>query len=299
MPEGSELIPGRATARRAAFRLATSDRVERLVVTTPPLRAMAYRRATRYVAGVDADAALATADALQRDGLSASIDLFGENATADAEAERETSHYLQLVQSLTDRPGIYVSLDASHLRLDDDPAGCQNRIHRIASALPVASRLQLGAEESMRTDATLDVAYTAARDGLPIMVTVQANLRRSAVDIENLARAHVPVRLVKGAYVEREGVAHPWGAETDAAFVRLARRLEELGADHSLATHDPAILALLLASRDGAVVEFLYGVRSDHARSLAQRGHDVRIYVPYGERWFRYYARRAAEAIGS
>jgi proline dehydrogenase len=293
------LILGRATARRVAFRLATSDGVERVVMLTPPLRTLAYRRARRYVAGRDAAAALATADALRRDGLSASIDLFGENATGDAEAERETGRYLQLLESLTGRPGLDVSLDASHLGLDDNPAGCQSRIRRIASGLPAGSRLQLGAEESSRTDATLDLAYAVARDGLPIVVTVQANLRRSAADIEALAPARVPIRLVKGAYVERADVAFPWGAETDAAFVRLAQRLQELGADHSLATHDLAMLRLLLASRAGAAVEFLYGVGGDHTRSLVRQGHDVRIYVPYGERWFRYYARRAAEAIGS
>jgi proline dehydrogenase len=77
----------------------------------------------------------------------------------------------------------------------------------------------------------------------------------------------------------------------------LAERLAELGADHSLATHDPALLDRLTRDRHEATLEFLLGVRSEDARRLAAAGHQVRIYVPFGPRWFRYYARRAAESI--
>jgi proline dehydrogenase len=59
------------------------------------------------------------------------------------------------------------------------------------------------------------------------------------------------------------------------------------------------ILAQLLAGGAGRPIEFLLGVREDDARRLAQAGHRVRVYVPYGERWFRYYARRVAESIGA
>jgi proline dehydrogenase len=131
------------------------------------------------------------------------------------------------------------------------------------------------------------------------MVTVQANLRRSARDIEELAAGGIPVRLVKGAYVESPAIAHAWGPATDQAFLALASRLAELGAEHALATHDPAILARLLPARDRAWIEFLLGVRAEDARRLAREGHHVRIYVPYGRRWFRYYARRVAESIGA
>lgn len=131
------------------------------------------------------------------------------------------------------------------------------------------------------------------------MATVQANLRRSARDVEAMAEAGIPVRLVKGAYVEPAALAHPWGPDTDAAYVRLARQLDGLGAEHSLATHDPMILAQLLAGGAQRSIEFLLGVREDDARGLARAGHRVRVYVPYGDRWFRCYARRVAESVGA
>jgi proline dehydrogenase len=264
-----------------------------------PLRTLAFRQARRYVAGVDVQAALSTKRALEAQGLSTSIDLFGENLSDDARVEQETLRYLGLVQLLAGHPDTYVSVDCSHLGLDQDPLACRRRVERIARALAPGSRLQIGAEESWRVDAILDLAQGAASEDLPIMVTVSANLRRSPRDVEALAQARVPVRLVKGAYVEPPHVAHAWGDATDRAFIELAGQLERLRADHSLATHDQAILTRLLASRERAELEFLLGVRPDDARRLARDGHHVRIYVPYGERWFRYYARRVAESIGA
>jgi proline dehydrogenase len=131
------------------------------------------------------------------------------------------------------------------------------------------------------------------------MATLQANLRRSAPDAERLAAAGVPIRLVKGAYPEPPDVAHAWGEETDLAFLRLAHMLRAAGARVALATHDPVLREALLASPGGFSVEMLLGVREDDARALARRGVPTRIYVPFGERWFRYWMRRVAESVGA
>ncbi|HEY1480413.1 MAG TPA: proline dehydrogenase family protein [Gaiellales bacterium] len=289
----------RSLLRQRAVSLATSDGLERAVVSAPVTRRIALRRALRYVAGVDERAALTVVEDLSLAGLTASLDLFGENTDDPAEADAVVERYRALVGMLGGHPGTYLSLDCSHLALDRDPAACLARVLRIAERLPADARLQLGAEEATRTDAIVQLARDASASGARVMQTVQANLRRSAADVELLAQQGIPVRLVKGAYPERPGIAYPWGAETDRSYRVLAARLRTLGVDHSLATHDPALLDELLRGRDGATVEFLLGVRPEHARELVDAGHRVRVYVPYGERWFRYYARRAAESIGA
>ncbi len=292
------LAPLRALARRAAFRLAVSDALERVVLAAPPLRRAALQRATRYLAGLDEDAALALASTLAGEHLTSSLDLFGESTRDPGRADAIADRYVTLARRLDASLATDLSLDCSHLDLDGDPAGCARRVRRIAEALPAGSRLQLGAEESRRTDATLAIAISAARDGLAVMATVQANLRRSVDDAERLARERVPIRLVKGAYVEPRGVAHPWGRPTDDAYVAIAQRLRELDAPHALATHDAAILSRLASDRP-ADVEVLLGVRPELARRLVAEGHRVRVYVPYGQRWFRYWARRTAESLGA
>jgi proline dehydrogenase len=293
-----ELHRIRRLGRQVAYRIATSDHVERAVMATAFTRHVAFRHARRYVAGLNEDAAVTVVRELRGAGLGASVDLFGEDvddaATADATVER----YLALARRLASEPGVYLSLDCSHLGLVADPRTCAARVRRIASGLPAGMRLQLGAEQAARADAILGIARAAADEHLPVMATVQANLRRSPQDVEMLAAAGVPIRLVKGAFVESLGVAHPWGAETDAAYIGLGERLAALEAPHALATHDQTMLARLLPLRADTGVECLLGVRPDDARRLAATGRDVRVYVPYGERWFRYAARRAAESIG-
>jgi proline dehydrogenase len=39
----------------------------------------------------------------------------------------------------------------------------------------------------------------------------------------------------------------------------------------------------------------LYGIRPDEQLRLADRGHTVRVYVPYGVQWYGYLMRRLAE----
>ena len=43
----------------------------------------------------------------------------------------------------------------------------------------------------------------------------------------------------------------------------------------------------------------LLGVRTDDLEPLAVRGVPVRVYVPYGDGWFRYAMRRVAESRGA
>jgi proline dehydrogenase len=39
----------------------------------------------------------------------------------------------------------------------------------------------------------------------------------------------------------------------------------------------------------------LFGIRRDLQTSLAGRGYNVRIYIPFGRQWFPYFMRRLGE----
>jgi proline dehydrogenase len=47
--------------------------------------------------------------------------------------------------------------------------------------------------------------------------------------------------------------------------------------------------------KDHFEFQMLYGVRRDIQLRLAQEGYRVRIYIPYGIRWYPYFMRRLAE----
>jgi proline dehydrogenase len=128
---------------------------------------------------------------------------------------------------------------------------------------------------------------------------VQANLRRAPQDLERLVDAGLHVRLVKGAYVEPGQRALPYGEATDIAYLRLAHRLAERGAEFALATHDRVLREALLAALGPRPVEQLLGVRPEALGELVARGVPVRVYVPFGRNWFRYWMRRLAESRGA
>jgi proline dehydrogenase len=286
--------------RRSLFALATSDRFERAVRATWRGEMFAYHLASRYVAGRTADDALVTARGLAASGVLSSIDLFGENVVDPAEADRVADAYVALAGRLRDAPpGTYLSVDLSHFAVDEPGPGPRRRLERVAAALPEGARIQVGAEDAARADRILETVLAVARAGGAVAATVQANLRRSERDAGTLAEAGVPIRLVKGAYVEAPAVARRWGEETSLAFVELAHRLHRAGATVSLATQDRVLREALLPAMPGVEVEMLLGVRPEDHAGLVARGIPVRVYVPYGEDWFRYAMRRAAEARGA
>jgi proline dehydrogenase len=285
--------------RRPLFALATSDRLERAVRRSQRGEALAYRLASRYVAGLTAGEAFATASRLAERGVLSSIDFFGERVSDPDEADRVTDAYVSLAERLgSEAPaGTYLSVDLSHLAIDE--AGVARRLERIAEALPPGAFVQVGAEEAARADRVLETVLAVARASVRVSGTLQANLRRSVSDASALVDAGVPIRLVKGAYVESPAVAHAFGEPTNLAFVNLAHSLHGAGATVWLATHDPVLREALLAALPGAGVEMLLGVRPDDQVALAARGIPVRVYMPYGGQWFRYAMRRLAESRGT
>ena len=286
-------MPAAGRKRRALFRLATSTAFERSVRALPGGEQRAWRSARRYVAGTTLDDdAVAAVHRLARAGLHASVDLFGERA-GPGEAERVAATYVRVAETLaaTTPLSTWLSVDLSHLAFDP------GLLDAVAAAVPAGRRLQVGAEEAAHTDRVLALVTAAAARGRPVEATLQANLPRSGADADRLAALGVPVRLVKGAYVEPGAL--PYGPPTDAAYAALARRLAQAGADVALATHDRALRDALLHDLPNARCELLLGVRPQDATSLARAGRDVRVYVPYGDAWFRYFMRRRAEAQGA
>jgi len=288
--------------RAILFRLATSERLEAAVCAAPLGARLAWRAASRYVAGTTAAAAIQVAQELQDRGAGSSIDQFGEMIQDTTTAERVTADYLELAGQVNALPAqTWLSVDLSHLGLDVDPQGCADRLAAIAARLSDERRIQVGAEDSGRADAVLTCIETVARRGLAgrLGATAQANLRRTPGDLEHLGAAGVHIRLVKGAYVEPHDRALPYGEPTDITYLRLAHQLAESDAQFSLATHDGVLREALLTALGPRPVEQLLGVRPTVLDELVARGIPVRVYVPFGDNWFRYWMRRLAESRGA
>jgi proline dehydrogenase len=106
----------------------------------------------------------------------------------------------------------------------------------------------------------------------------------------------------KGIYVEPADIAYQGDEAVRFNFVETMRALWEGGAKVAVATHDERLVAAALEEIEERGLgperyefQLLLGVRGDLAEALARAGHTVRIYVPYGRRWYEYSLRRLQE----
>ena len=267
---------------------------------------LARKFASRFVAGETIEQAVDAAKALSHRGITASLDLLGESVTAEAEATAARELYMRMLDSMAaSGVEVNVSVKLTQMGLDIGEELCAANMRMIlekAKALHGFVRLDM--EGSAYTQRTLDFFANHLVGAYPghCGVVIQAMLRRSERDVEDLIAMNARVRLCKGAYLESPAVAFPEKAEVDWNYLNLMERLLQRGNYPGLATHDEAIIghAREFVRRQGISTEryefqMLYGVRRDLQERLRRAGHNVRVYIPFGTQWYPYLMRRLAE----
>ncbi len=261
--------------------------------------------ARRFIAGENIDEAIDAARAIERSGLTQTLDLLGESVATMAEADAATRAYLAVIDRIVAAGiGRNVSLKLTQLGLTIDRATCVDNLRRIldrAAAHDFFVRVDM--EGSAFTQVTLDIFETMWQQGYRNAgIVLQAYLRRSAADAARMNALGARVRLVKGAYREPKAVAYQRKPEVDRAFVDLMEMLLAHGTYPAIATHDPAMIAATraFAGRHGTSpqhyeFQMLYGIRRDLQARLRAEGCQVRVYVPFGREWFPYFMRRLGE----
>jgi len=193
-----------------------------------------------------------------------------------------------------------VKLTALGLEIDLDL--CRSLLTAVvADAAARGTFVRIDMEDSSCTDETLRLyreLREAGRDN--VGVVLQACLRRTLDDVAALADLRPSVRLCKGIYVEPEEIAYRDPDEVRESFVRVHDALLEGGSYVALATQDEWLIRRGLDRVAGMApseyeLQFLLGVREDRAAQLVAAGHRLRVYVPYGERWYEYSTRRLQE----
>jgi proline dehydrogenase len=261
--------------------------------------------AKRFVAGETIASALGAVRELNARGFAATLDLLGEQVGSAADAQRTCAAYLELVDAIASSGAqANVSLKLSALGLQLDEASSADALAAIAARAQGSADgfVRIDMEGSALTQPTLEVferVYAQQRNVGPV---IQAYLKRSPADIAHLIALGARVRLCKGAYREPPALALRDAGEIRSTFLRLAERLLMHGHYPAIATHDPRLIDAVRAftRRHGIGAErfefqLLYGVRPDLQQRLVSEGYRVRIYVPFGTQWGRYFWRRVAE----
>ncbi len=259
-----------------------------------------------YIAGSTVDDALRVVRDLESQGVASTIDILGEFVTRREEADANTAEYIALVRRLAHEglacANVSVKLSALGLLLDRER--CLANMRRLMDAVVEADGFaRIDMEDSPCTSATLDVYRALRADyGACAGVAVQSRLRRTLADVEALCREPASFRLCKGIYLEPRGIAFVDPELIRSNFTLLLERMFEHGAEVGIATHDERLVweALRLIGRHGRKrgdyeFEMLLGVDEELRAILRESGHPVRVYVPYGERWYPYSVRRLRE----
>ncbi len=273
----------------------------------PRLRFM-KRAVHRFMPGETLEDALAAALPLQAAGIGSMYTRLGENLENLAAADEVAAHYLEAIDKIV-ASGIdgEISVKPTQLGLDIDPDACLAHLVRIAEdAGGAGSYLWIDMEGSAYVDATIEL-YERLRAVQPKTgICLQAYLRRTAADLERLRPLDPAIRLVKGAYDEKESIAYRDRREVDASYLGLAVRflLEGRGRPIrlGLGTHDVTLIEAIAEQakaagieRDAFEVQMLYGIRTDQQFRLAKAGYRVQALIAYGEHWYPWYMRRLAE----
>jgi proline dehydrogenase len=256
---------------------------------------------------MEIDDALRVAEAVNRQGMSVTLDSLGESVTSEAEAHKSAEVYHRLLDAVAERKldaNVSVKLTQMGLELSRELAeGIAEGLVRHAHSTGNFVRIDM--EDSSLTQVTLGIVRRIhAKPDLrgSIGIVIQSYLYRSQADIEQLLADGIRVRLCKGAYKEPPEVAFPKKADVDSNFIRLSCMLLDSPVYHGLATHDENMIAAVksFAKQHGIEsnhfeFQMLFGVRRDLQRQLVREGYNVRVYVPFGREWYPYFMRRLAE----
>ena len=263
------------------------------------------RLSDRYIAGAELADAVAVVRELNAAGKKATLDVLGEEVVSTEEA-LAIRHEYELAMVTIEAEGLdaNVSVKPTGLGLAVDPELCAESVRALARIAAGHGRfVRMDMEDSSTTTATLDLYRRLRADGHDnVGIVLQAMLRQTLDDVAELAGLDPNVRVCKGIYVEPAEIAFQGDEAIRFNFVQTISALWASGAKVAVATHDDVLVAKALELiREGGLgleryeFQLLLGVRGELADELVAGGHTVRIYVPYGQKWYEYSLRRLQE----
>ena len=260
----------------------------------------------RYVAGLAIDEAIKGCKELNSEGILVTLDVLGEFIKTMEEAEVNKKEYLEIIEKAQQNniQGNY-SLKPSMFGLLLDKDICYNHIKEIvAKAASHNNFIRVDMEDSLCTDLEIEL-FRKLKNEFPknVGLVLQAYLKRTRSDIENmLDMPALNFRLCKGIYTESAEIAYKSYEEINQHFLDDLEYMFQNKIYVGIATHDKPLVegAYTLIEKYNvpkSMYEFqmLYGVTPELRKSIVDKGHTMRVYVPYGEKWFAYCTRRLKE----
>jgi proline dehydrogenase len=261
------------------------------------------RSVARFMPGESLDDALDAARRLGERRLPTMFTALGENVNDRSEAAAVKEHYLEVFDRIA-AAGLdtEVSVKPTHLGLDlDREATLANLEELAAKAAEHDNWLWLDMESAAYVDGTLELYRKLRTGNTNVGVCLQAYLKRTAGDLDDLMPLDPSIRLVKGAYREPDEIVFRSRAAISEAYRRLAllilARKGPVGR-LALGTHDVDLIRTIeadLGGHEAFEVHMLYGIRQNDLLRMAAAGVKARSLIAYGSYWYPWFMRRIAE----
>jgi len=264
----------------------------------------------KYIAGKTLDDAMQVSQEMNAKGMKVTIDVLGEFITNLDQAEENKKEYLELIDTAEKNKidGNY-SIKPTMFGLLIDKDVCYRNVREIvAKAAEYDNFVRVDMEDSQCIDLEIEL-YRKLKAEFPknCGLVFQAYMRRTMDDLKNLMDLHTDdnplnYRICKGIYVEPAEIAYKKYEEVNEHFLKDLEYMFQNNIYPGIATHDKSLIkgAYKLIEKynvpkDKYEFQMLYGVTPDRRNSIVEKGHTMRIYVPFGEQWFGYSTRRLKE----
>ncbi len=260
-----------------------------------------FKIAKQWIAGDTVDDALIAAKSAYSLRRHAIINKLGEYHTSKKQIKVVLEEYQKIVNSFRKwKIRGAISVKPTQIGLSISQKECNRNFEKIIQKARNAHVfVWLDMESSEHTDETIEIYHTFFSKYERLGIALQANLKRTENDLNDLIGMGAKIRLVKGAYREKANIAFKTKKDVDNNFIKLMKMLFKKGNEFAIASHDTKIIqkAQSLSKKYPRKFEFqfLKGIREEFKSDLVKKKFVVSEYIPYGVNWLPYSIRRIKE----
>jgi proline dehydrogenase len=278
----------------------------KLIVLSLPLvpEFIVHIFAKKYIAGTRLADAVKTIQDLNSRGMCATIDLLGEEVKDREESLQVVTGYKEVLAAIAKHNlDSNISVKPTHLGLKIDKEFCYNNIREVVLAAKKNNNfVRIDMEDHTCTTDTIEIFLRLQREFKNVGVVLQAYLRRTVADVNSLLERKANLRLCKGIYVESRDIAYKDSQIVNNNYTFCLEKLLSAGCYVGIATHDEklvwqamALIDKLKLKKEDYEFQMLLGVDEQLRSIIVAAGHRLRVYVPFGIKWYAYSSRRLKE----
>lgn len=280
--------------------------INKLIVTVIPLFPKNVVRifASRYIAGDNINDAVKKVQELNSKSIIATMDVLGESIKDKNEAiqsKNESIEVLEYIDKYKLNSNLSIKLTMLGLNIDYDLC-LELTTEIVEKARGFNNFVRIDMEDSSVTEKTIQIYETLRKKYNNVGLVLQSYLKRTVNDVIRLTKEKANFRLCKGIYIEPKEIAYKKKQEIRDNFMKALEIMFKRGAYVGIATHDKYLIDAskkmvkdLNIPDDKFEFQMLLGVKENLRDKLVAEGYKVRIYVPFGIRWYQYSMRRFKE----